>query len=86
MRAMVRIVNGDAETRRRHPSSRPRLDHHMVSWPLRVARTRFGSRVERLCPHQQGHPDPSWLASAEAAAGLHACDGCCRPPSDLPST
>ena len=57
--------------------------HHMRGWPL-TWRGDKGS-VERSCPHGIGHPDPDDLAwqvsQGREWAGVHGCDGCCRPGS-----
>lgn len=45
---------------------------------------RADGRVERLCPHGIGHPDPDavrYLTEirgwSSGSAGAHGCDGCC---------
>lgn len=48
--------------------------HHMVSWPLSWNGAR--RRMERLCSHYLGHPDPDDLVPVKDHEG---CDGCCRP-------
>jgi len=35
--------------------------------------------IERVCPHEVGHPDPDDLRiNCGIDAGVHGCDGCCR--------
>ena len=36
-------------------------------------------RIERLCPHGIGHPDPD----DPDAPWPHTCDGCCDPPTSF---
>ncbi|MDH3424255.1 MAG: hypothetical protein OEN00_14780 [Gemmatimonadota bacterium] len=57
-------------------------DHHMVEWPQHW-RSDAG-KMERLCPHGIGHPDPDeieWLIKADPQRAdqlvIHGCDGCC---------
>lgn len=58
-------------------------DHHMVEWH-QFWRDDV-SKMERICPHGIGHPDPDDLMfrlsidyeSAEWVS-THACDGCCK--------
>lgn len=68
--------------------------HHMASWPMRWDYTVY--RMERMCPHGQGHPDPDHLAYVGTIGGghtcspghqhlddiqaWHECDGCCKVP------
>lgn len=55
--------------------------HRMVAWP-RNLRDDTG-RIERVCPHGVGHPDPDdvayWVTKGQDARTLwtHGCDGCC---------
>jgi len=57
-------------------------DHHMRGW--RQHWRDDAQKMERLCPHGIGHPDPDDLAYQEqvchanvALARIHGCDGCC---------
>ena len=50
-------------------------EHHMRDWPQHW-RSDSG-KMERLCPHGTGHPDPD----DSNDNGMHGCDGCCRPPT-----
>ncbi len=58
-------------------------DHHMRSWTLNWRGDK--GQMERLCPHQVGHPDPDDLAyhvsQGHEYMGVHGCDGCCRGPA-----
>lgn len=60
-------------------------DHHMKTWALDW-RDDIG-RMERLCAHGVGHPDPDAVAfrerSGQDADTVHGCDGCCQPLLDL---
>ena len=54
-------------------------------WPYAP---RPDGRIERMCPHSVGPPDPDaarWLTKTQAhlAPWVHGCDGCCREPSDI---
>jgi hypothetical protein len=60
----------------RHPSQR--RQHHMATWPLRAALRHGIRRMERVCSHGVGHPDPDWCAVSPDASTLHRCDGCCQ--------
>jgi len=55
-------------------------DHHMLDWPM-VWRADAG-KMERICPHGVGHPDPDDAAYRERVGeghkNIHGCDGCCR--------
>lgn len=60
-------------------------DHHMKDWPLHWRDD--AGKMERLCPHGIGHPDPDEMAFLErinadslSHIGIHGCDGCCKPP------
>lgn len=63
-------------------------DHHMYGWRQhwRVDR----ARMERLCAHGFGHPDPDHVDHVRRTCGddeawfgsLHDCDGCCVPHDD----
>lgn len=48
--------------------------HHMVTWRQHW-RGDVG-KMERLCSHGVGHPDPDDLYETL----IHGCDGCCKPP------
>lgn len=56
-------------------------DHHMRGWPLYWRRD--AAKMERLCPHGVGHPDPDALAfhtrNGRDYMSVHGCDGCCNP-------
>lgn len=48
-------------------------------WPYSP---RADGRMERLCPHGVGHPDPDAArflnrTRPNLAASIHGCDGCC---------
>jgi len=56
--------------------------HHMLTWVL-VWRNDTGI-LERICPHEIGHPDPDTVAFLRNKPGTeyinaHGCDGCCDP-------
>jgi len=51
-----------------------RSDHHMRG--MRQHWRGDAGKMERLCSHGIGHPDPDDLSDN----GVHGCDGCCRPP------
>lgn len=61
-----------------HPS-----DHHMKDWPMLWRGDRH--MMERMCPHEVGHPDPDDVAFFHLWNGaettfyysVHGCDGCC---------
>lgn len=63
-------------------------DHHMVTWRQNWRGDR--GLMERMCPHDIGHPDPDdlyykRLTRGEEYAyyeGIHGCDGCCRTPEE----
>lgn len=63
-------------------------DHWMRGWEKNY-RADTG-RVERICEHGVGHPDPDdvayWLASGktQSEALTHGCDGCCSHPVKVP--
>ena len=47
--------------------------HFMRQWPTHW---RYDAgKMERLCPHGVGHPDPDSIAYGEDS--VHGCDGCC---------
>jgi hypothetical protein len=54
-------------------------EHRLRAWPI-FWRADAG-KVERLCPHGVGHPDPddaTYLISiGRRSADVHGCDGCC---------
>ena len=51
-------------------------DHHMIGWKTHWRGDR--GLMERICPHDIGHPDPDHLDySNEQTDGVHGCDGCC---------
>jgi hypothetical protein len=78
---------------RTHPSSACANDpaccvHNPSDHPLKNAPMNWrGDRgmMERICEHGIGHPDPDDIAhkrrtygtKADAAWGVHGCDGCC---------
>lgn len=49
--------------------------HHMVTWP-QLWRSDL-KIMERICPHDIGHPDPDHVSFVQKG-GVHGCDGCCR--------
>jgi hypothetical protein len=49
-------------------------DHHMREFPQHWRGD--ANKMERLCSHGIGHPDPDDLSDNT----VHGCDGCCRPP------
>lgn len=51
-------------------------DHHMIGWPTHWRDDM--KKMERLCPHRVGHPDPDDCAFRDDP-GIHGCDGCCVP-------
>ena len=70
-------------------------DHAMRSWPTHFRPMSY--KMERMCPHDVGHPDPDHLAWAQEQEdndlapenftrneSIHACDGCCSYPSLTP--
>lgn len=51
-------------------------NHSMVYFP-QVFRADRGF-MERICPHQIGHPDPDELPIfVNLTDSIHGCDGCC---------
>jgi hypothetical protein len=60
--------------------------HHMVTWPMRW-RADTG-KMERICEHGIGHPDPDdaayWERLGQGCRNIHGCDGCCRRPRAYP--
>lgn len=46
-------------------------NHHMREWPQNFRHDIY--RMERLCPHGVGHPDPDDINTDT----VHGCDGCC---------
>jgi hypothetical protein len=55
-------------------------DHLMKNWPLNWRADK--KQMERLCPHNAGHPDPddvAWhVSQGRDHLAIHGCDGCCR--------
>lgn len=59
--------------------------HKMSGWPLRwCSDTQV---MERMCPHDIGHPDPDHIAYVQSSQEFytsystgadHECDGCCK--------
>lgn len=49
-----------------------RTDHNMRSFPQYWRGDR--GIMERICPHDIGHPDPDDITTDR----IHGCDGCCR--------
>ena len=47
-------------------------NHHMVTWPQAFVFSL--RRMERLCQHNVGHPDPDEISTNTE----HHCDGCCQ--------
>jgi len=59
-----------------------RTDHSMRRFPQLWRGDR--KIMERICPHNIGHPDPDEYKIVEGIDdGTHACDGCCIPFSDV---
>lgn len=54
-------------------------DHHMVTWPQNWRPDR--RIMERICPHEIGHPDPDDPKFKDEYERVHGCDGCCDPKS-----
>lgn len=56
-------------------------DHRMASWPQDWSSDE--RRLERVCQHGVGHPDPDDLRVRLAADGREhdGCDGCCSAPT-----
>jgi hypothetical protein len=54
--------------------------HNVSDHPLKDAPQRWRSdyRLERVCEHGIGHPDPDDYKS-RAIKSVHGCDGCCVP-------
>jgi len=56
--------------------------HHMVTWPMRWRAD--SGKMERVCEHGVGHPDPDdaayWERLGQGFRNIHGCDGCCRKP------
>lgn len=54
-------------------------DHHMRDWPTHWRDDKH--MMERICPHNVGHPDPDDAAYQRLAGRgyllTHGCDGCC---------
>lgn len=48
-------------------------NHHMVEWPQKW--DEYDRRINRICPHNVGHPDPDEISKNKE----HTCDGCCIP-------
>jgi hypothetical protein len=62
----------------RHCSIHNPSNHHMVTWPQHWRS--YAKRMERICPHGVGHPDPDdviFRASKGDNHTAHGCDGCC---------
>lgn len=63
-------------------------DHHMAGW--RQHWRSDAAKMERICPHGIGHPDPDHVAYLlRIGAGswtdlVHGCDGCCQPNGPQP--
>lgn len=51
--------------------------HHMVKWPQNWRDDRY--IMERICPHEIGHPDPDDPKTQDPSEAVHGCDGCCDP-------
>jgi len=53
-----------------------RTEHRLREWPQSWRPDIY--RMERLCPHGIGHPDPDdYYIRNGQDKGTHACDGCC---------
>lgn len=64
-------------------------DHHMKEWDQEWREDDY--KMERVCKHGIGHPDPdhvSYMLRIGASSQcdlVHGCDGCCMPnPSARP--
>lgn len=62
-------------------------EHHMVDWPQNWRDD--AGKMERLCPHGIGHPDPddTTFRMSDSTVDkkwikIHGCDGCCVPPKE----
>ncbi|KKM95833.1 hypothetical protein LCGC14_1184300 [marine sediment metagenome] len=62
-------------------------DHHMREWPQHWRDD--AGKMERICPHGIGHPDPddmtfqlSGIGVEKRWIGIHGCDGCCSPSKE----
>lgn len=55
--------------------------HHMVKWPQNWRADRH--IMERICPHEIGHPDPDDPKTEIESEAVHGCDGCCDPASQF---
>lgn len=53
--------------------------HHMSEWPQNFRSDSM--LMERICEHGIGHPDPDDPRLYDE--GVHGCDGCCRPPTEV---
>jgi len=54
-----------------------RTRHHMRSWRQDWRGDIY--RMERVCEHGVGHPDPDdYTIFYKGDSGIHGCDGCCR--------
>ena len=50
----------------------------MTAWPQNWRAD--AKKMERLCPHGVGHPDPDDVAfnkTIKRDVSVHGCDGCC---------
>lgn len=52
-------------------------DHHMRKWTQYWNKDR--EVMERVCPHNIGHPDPDDPKMIGEHKLPHTCDGCCDP-------
>lgn len=58
-------------------------DHHMKEWDQNWRDDAY--KMERMCKHGIGHPDPDHVAfmmrvgAADQSDLVHGCDGCCKP-------
>ena len=63
-----------------HCTLHRRSNHHMRGFPQSWRSDR--GIMERICPHDVGHPDPDDIALTGPHAdteAVHGCDGCCQP-------
>ena len=59
-----------------------RTDHHMRHMPQRW-RGDVG-KMERVCEHGVGHPDPDCYYTSRYNDKVHGCDGCCNETTPVP--
>jgi hypothetical protein len=79
-------THNKGECKGRHCVIHNPSDHALRGWP-RSWRTDI-NRMERVCPHGVGHPDPDEVAYrynqlGQKNAGTHGCDGCCATAKEM---